>query len=66
MTEYQLAMEKVAKAAMGDLIGCSEPPEGVADNYPFNAPKWAESLPEEWRKDAHDIVAYVPVPLEPN
>lgn len=59
MTEYQKAMQKVAQVAMGDLIGCSEPPEGVEDHYPFNAVAWRKSLPKEWQKDAERILVYV-------
>ena len=44
---YEEAMNKVAHVAFADLIGASEPPDGVADNYPFNAVAWVRSLPAE-------------------
>lgn len=53
------ALRKVARVAMGDLIGVSEAPEGIADNYPFNAPKYADQLPEPLRSEAHRIITYV-------
>ena len=59
MTPYQKAMEKVARVALADLLGCSEPPDGVDDNYPFNAVAWVKSLPDEWQKSGHQIVIYV-------
>jgi len=59
MTEYQEAMLKVAKVAMADLIGCSEPPPGEADRYPFNACAWRDSLREEWRADAERVIVHV-------
>ena len=59
MTEYQKAMLKVAKVAIADLLGYSEPPEGQQDNYPFNAIAWKNSLPVEWQKDADRVIAHV-------
>ena len=55
----QEAIRKVAQVAMADLIGCSEPPEGVDDNYPFNAVAWRKSLPEEWQAEAEQALIYV-------
>ena len=59
MTEYQEAMKRVAQVAMGDLIGYSEPPPGVPDNYPFNALAWKSTLPVEWRADAERVIVHV-------
>ena len=59
MTEYQEAMLKVAKVAMADLIGCSEPPDGEPDRYPFNACAWADKLPKEWRADGERVITHV-------
>ncbi len=59
MTEYQEAMLKVAKVAMADLMGCSEPPEGEPDNYPFNACKHVDKLPVEWRADGERVITHV-------
>lgn len=59
MTDFQKAMEKIGQVAMGDLIGCSEAPGGVPDNYPFNAIKWVEALPEEWRRDGERVMVHV-------
>lgn len=59
MTEYQEAMLKVAKVAMADLIGCSEPPDGEPDRYPFNACAWVKKLRQEWQADAERIITYV-------
>lgn len=59
MTEYQEAMLKVAKVAMADLIGCSEPPDGEPDRYPFNARACVDKLPEKWRADAERVITYV-------
>ena len=53
------AMLKVAHVAMADLMGCSEPPDGVPDNYPFNAVAWRKSLPTEWQRDAETVLVYV-------
>lgn len=53
------AIRKVAQVAMGDLLGASEPPEGIADNYPFNACAWRDSLPEERQADAEQAIRYV-------
>jgi hypothetical protein len=57
--DRQAAMYKIAHVAMGDLLGASEPPEGVEDKYPFNAPAWRDSLPKDWREDAEKIICYV-------
>lgn len=59
MTEYQKAMRKIAQVAMADLIGCSEPPEGKEDHYPFNAVAWRKTLPREWQADAERILVHV-------
>lgn len=59
LTLYQEAMEKVAQVSMADLIGYSEPPEGMQDQYPFNALAWVKALRAEWQPDAHRIVVYV-------
>ena len=59
MTKYQEAMKKVAQVAMGDLMGCSEPPPGVADHYPFNALAWKKTLPIEWQADAERVIVHV-------
>ena len=59
MTEYQEAMKKVAQVVVGDLIGCSEPPPGVPDHYPFNALAWKETLPSEWQADAERVIVHV-------
>lgn len=56
---YQEAMRKVARVAMADLLGYSEPPEGVRDEYPFNAVAWRKSLPVEWQRDAEAVLVYV-------
>lgn len=53
------AIHKVAQVAMADLIGCSQPPDGVADQYPFNAVAWRKSLPSEWQEDAEAALCYV-------
>ena len=59
MTEYQEAMKKVAQVAMADLMGCSEPPPGVPDRYPFNALAWKKTLPAEWQADAERVIVHV-------
>jgi hypothetical protein len=59
VTEYQEAMRKVAQVAMADLVGCSEPPPGVADHYPFNALAWKKTLPNEWQADAEKVIVHV-------
>ncbi|MFW6125519.1 MAG: hypothetical protein ACOC58_00275 [Chloroflexota bacterium] len=59
MTEYQEAMKKVAQVAMADLLGGSEPPPGMADNYPFNALAWKKTLPKEWQDDAERVITHV-------
>jgi len=38
----QEAVKMCAHVAMGDLIGLSHAPEGVEDNYPFNACAWRD------------------------
>lgn len=53
------AMQKIARVAMADLLGASEPPEGVEDKYPFNACAWRDSLPPEWRDEAEAVIRYV-------
>ena len=53
------AIHKVAQVAMADLIGTSEPPEGVPDQYPFNAVAWRKSLPAEWQDEAEEALVYV-------
>ena len=53
------ALLKVARVAMADLIGCSEPPEGMPDHYPFNACAWRDALPLEWREEAEAVIGYV-------
>lgn len=55
----QEAKEKVARVAMGDLLGASEPPPGRADNYPFNACTWRDSFPVEWRPVLEQVIRYV-------
>ncbi|KKN17574.1 hypothetical protein LCGC14_0964400 [marine sediment metagenome] len=53
------AIRHVAQVAMGDLLGMSEPPDGVADQYPFNAVAWRKSLPEEWQREAEEALVFV-------
>ncbi len=59
MTDKEVAIRKVAQVAMADLIGCSEPPDGTPDNYPFNAVAWRKNLPLEWQDEAEAALAYV-------
>jgi len=53
------AKRKIARIAMSDLLGCSEAPEGMPDNYPFNALKWLDVYPQEWHDELHDTIVYV-------
>ncbi len=53
------AIRHVAQVAMGDLLGMSEPPDGVDDQYPFNAVAWRKSLPAEWQDEAEEALAFV-------
>ena len=53
------AQRKIARVAMGDLIGTSEPPEGMPDQYPFNAPAWLPTFPAEWRDSLRAIIGDV-------
>ena len=53
------ALKKVARVAMADLMGYSEPPDGVEDNYPFNAVAWRKSLPLAWQREAEAVLVYV-------
>lgn len=53
------AIRKVAKVALADLMGCSEPPDGTPDNYPFNAVAWRKSLPIAWQREAEEALVYV-------
>jgi hypothetical protein len=53
------AKVKVGKVAMGDLFGASEAPEGVADNYPFNACTWRDSFPLEWQDELEQVIRFV-------
>ena len=55
----QEAVRHVAQVAMADLLGCSAPPEGIEDNYPFNAVAWRKSLPQEWQAEAEEALRYV-------
>ncbi len=55
----QDARDMVARVAMGDLLGMSEPPEGVQDNYPFNACAWRDWFAPEWRDELEDVIAFV-------
>ncbi len=57
--EKTQAIRHVARVAMADLIGMSSPPDGVTDNYPFNAIAWKNSLPAEWQDEAEEALAYV-------
>ena len=56
---FQQAKVIACRKAMADLYGCSEPPEGIADNYPFNAVAFLKTLPEVWRADINEAIAYV-------
>ena len=53
------AKEKVARVALADLLGASSPPEGVTDNYPFNACAWRDSYPVDWRDELEQVIRYV-------
>jgi len=53
------AIRYVAQVAMADLLGMSEPPDGIVDQYPFNAVAWRKSLPEEWQDESEEALAYV-------
>lgn len=57
--EALAAARKVARVAMGDLLGASEPPTGVADAYPFNAPAWRDTYPSHWRPMLERVIQYV-------
>lgn len=59
LTDMQEARLKVAQAAMGDLLGCSEAPEGKVDNYPFNACAWRDSFLAEYREELEEIIRFV-------
>ena len=58
-TTKEQAIRHVAQVAMADLIGTSEPPESVHDQYPFNAVAWRKSLPEDWQDEAEEALTYV-------
>ena len=65
-TEYRLAMhaarQKVARVAMADLLGASTPPDGMTDNYPFNACAWRDyftRVHEEWYDSLDRIIDFV-------
>lgn len=49
----------VAHVAMADLLGYSTAPEGVADNYPFNACAWRDWFPSEWYDELEDVIVFV-------
>ena len=51
MTDYQ--------ETMANLLRTSQPPEGVADNYPFNAAAWVRVLFVEWEADGPRSVEYI-------
>ncbi len=53
------AKQKVAQIAMGDLLGMSEPPEGVPDNYPFNACAWRDWFPARWYDELENVIRFV-------
>ena len=53
------AKDKVARVAMGDLLGWSAPPEGVSDNYPFNACAWRDWYAPEWHDELEEIIRFV-------
>lgn len=53
------AQRRAANIAMGDLLGCSEPPEGVSDQYPFNAVAFMKTLPQDWQVPVDRVIAYV-------
>ena len=53
------AKRKVARVAMADLIGTSEPPDGYQDEYPFNALAHLKVFPEKWRQPLHDVIRFV-------
>lgn len=55
----QEALKHIAGVAMCDLLGCSEPPEGKHDQYPFNAVAHREVLPKEWQAEAEEVLAFV-------
>ena len=55
----QEAKRTAASIAVGDLLGYSEPPEGVEDNYPFNAVAYRKTLPKEWQAEVEDVIVYV-------
>ena len=56
---FEEARAKAIRLAWGDLLGYSEPPEGVADQYPFNAIAFVRTLPTEWQDDVEDAVMFV-------
>jgi len=54
--------DMVGRVAMGDLVGASEPPEGVPDRYPFNACAWRDWFCEEhseWYDELDNVIAFV-------
>ncbi len=59
MRPIEAAKRKIARIAMADLGGASVPPEGVADNYPFNACTWRDSFPTEWYDELEAVICFV-------
>ena len=55
----QEALKKVACVAMADLFGCSEPPNGTPDSYPFNACRWRDTFPADWQHELEAVIRYV-------
>ena len=52
------ARRRAGQIAMADLLGYSVPPEGVADNYPFNAVAFMRTLPEAWQDEVHEVIVF--------
>ena len=59
MITLQEAKHKAANLAIGDLMGWSQPAEGLEDAYPFNADAFARSLPPVMCNKVLEVVAYV-------
>ncbi len=55
----QEARKVIGAVAMGDLLGASEPPPGVPDNYPFNACKWRDAYPVTYKAALEEVLAFV-------
>ena len=59
MPTLEEAKHTAADLAIGDLMGWSQPAEGLEDAYPFNADAYARSLPPVMCNEVLEVVAYV-------